>query len=185
MLSWLFRKPKDDCYPFHLGRKRLMFSERTEQAKPILLGTRTFETGSGIHLFARSDLVKRGLEREIIEDRSCNARVHPSAIELRAAILTITFLECVAADDTIRDDRPKVIEHDNWGRIFWAFVELFESGDGFLSRWEDRYSYTRDLWHNEPRYSVDQLSVASLTGKCGRSYSLPNGQILLEYVDSI
>lgn len=162
-----------------------MFSERAEQAQPILLGTRTYETSGGIHIFAKSDLVKRDFERRIARERSWDARVHPSAIELRAAVLTITFLECVAADPNTSDDRPQVIEHDNWGHIFWAFVELFESGDGFLSRWEDRYSYTRHLWHNEPRYSVDQLSVATLNGKCGKSYSLPDGQILLEYVDSI
>ena len=172
-------------YPFGPGDIRLLFSERSEAARPILLGTRTSDPRDSIHLFAKSDVVKRDLEKTIASWQGVDNRVHPNALELRAAVSSITFFECVAAQDSGRTRTPHVIEHDNWHRIFWVFVGLFESGSGFIARWEDRYSYMRELWENEPKYAVGQLTVSSLTGGCGKAYSTPEGRQLFEYVDSI
>jgi hypothetical protein len=175
----------NDPYPFGLGKKRLLFSERAESAKPILLGTRTLEPGDSIHLFAESDAVKTQLEAAIAQSRTLDCRIHPTPIELRSAVYSITFFECVAAEHNGRWGTPKVIEHDNWQHIFWIFLRLFECGCGFLARWEDRYTYMNDLWENERRYKIDELSVRSLTDDCGKSYSTPDGRTLLEYVDKI
>lgn len=172
-------------YPFGPGNIRLLYSERSAQAPPILLGTRTIDCQDSIHLFAESDIVKQHLENEIAASRGIDDRVHPTSLELRAAVSSITFFECVAAEHHGRHGTPKVIEHDNWHRIFWTFLRLFESGAGFIANWEDRYTYTRDLWEKEPKYSVDQLTVKSLTEDCGKSYSTPDGRTLLEYVDKI
>ena len=175
----------NDPYPFGLGDKRLLFSERADNAQPILLGTRTLEFNDSIHLFAKSDVVKTQLEAEISQSRGLNSRVHPTPIELRSAVYSITFFEYVAAEHNGRWATPKVIEHDNWHRIFWIFVRLFESGNGFLARWEDRYSYMNELWSNERRYKIDELSAKSLTDDCGKAYLTSDGQTLLEYVDKM
>lgn len=172
-------------YPFGLGDFRLLYSECSSDASPILLGTRTQDYRDSMHLFAPSDVVKQQLEIDIIRSRGIDDRVHPELLELRAAVSSITFFECVAAEDDGRWGTPKVIEHDNWQRIFWTFVRLFESGVGFLARWEDRFSDMKELWEKEPRYSVDQLRVTALSEDCGKCYSTATGQILLEYVDKI
>ena len=176
---------KKDLYPFGLGTNRLLFSERADVAQPILLGTHTLECNSSIHLFAKSDHVKKLLELEIAENRNVDGRVHPTAIELRAAIFSITFFESVAAEHNGRWGTPKVIEHDNWHRMFWTFLRLFERGSGFIARWHDHNNYMSDLWDSEPKYTVDQLCVTSLNDDCGKLYSLPNGEPLLEYVDRL
>jgi hypothetical protein len=173
---------KNEPYPFGLGTKRLLFSERADEAQPIVLGTRTLDYSSPIHIFAKSDHVKNLLELDIAANRGTDSRVHPTAIELRAAIYSINFFESVAAEHNGRWGTPRIIEHDNWQRMFWAFIRLFESGTGFVARWEDRYTYMSDLWDSEPKYSVSELCVTSLVDDCGKLYSLHNGEPLLEYV---
>ena len=175
----------NDPYPFGLGDIRLLYSDRAVNAQPILLGTRTLESSNIIHLFATSDVVKAELENEIAQSRCTDGHVHPTSLELRAAVSSITFFEYVAAEHNEKWGTPKVIEHDNWHRIFWTFLRLFEGGDGFLARWDDRYSYMPDLWDNETRYSVDELSVAMLADDCGKSYSTADGQTLLQYADKM
>lgn len=176
-----------DPYPFGLGKRRLPLSQWSAKAQPILLGTRTLEYGNSFHLFASSDDVKKLLEIEIAQDRGWgwDPRVHPTAIELRAAVYSITYFECVAAEYNGRWGVPKVIEQDNWRRIFWTFLRLFDNGAGFIAKWEDRYSYINELWVQEPRYKVTDLSVSSLADDCGKSYSLPSEETVLEYVNAI
>jgi len=175
----------DEPYPFDASAIRLPYSEHAADAPPILPGTRTLEWGNPIHLFAASDVVKRQLEIEIDGSRCMDDRVHPTSLELRAAASSITFFECVAAEQGGRYGTIKVIEHDNWHRIFWAFLRLFEGGNGFLAGWENRYTYMPELWEKEPRYAVGELCVKSLPDDCGKSYSTANGNKLLEYVDVI
>lgn len=174
-----------ESYPFGMGDIRLLYSEKSAEAQPILLGTRSLDLTNPVHLFANSDVVKARLEIEIAESRCANDRVHPTSLELRAVVSSITFFECVAADHGGRHGATKVIEHDNWHRVFWTFLRLFESGDGFLARWDGRYAYMKEQWVNEPRYSVGDLCVTTLTDECGKSYSLPTGETLLEYVDKL
>ena len=173
----------NDPYPFGSGDIRLWHSDRAANAQPILLGTRTLEPSHSVHLFANYDVVKTELENAITESRGIDDRVHPTSLELRAAVSSITFFECVAAEHNGRCGTPKVIEHDNWHRIYWTFLRLFEGGNGFLARWEDRYTNMSDLWGKETRYTVDKLSVRMLADDCGKSYSNKDGETLLEYVD--
>jgi len=175
----------NEPYPFGAGGIRLLYAERIPNASPILLGARTLERSDSIHLFANSDLVKQHLEVEITGSRCIDDRVHPASLELRAAVSSITFFECVAAEHDGRWGTTKVIEHDNWQRIFWTFVRLFESGSGFLARWEDRYDYMKELWEKEPRYHVNDLCVKSLADDCGKCYTTASGEVLLEYVDKM
>lgn len=172
-------------YPFGMGGVRLLYAERADYSRPILLGTRIIGSDSSYHLFAQSDAVKQRLEAEIAASRCIDNRVHPTSLELRAAVASITFFEYVSAEHGGRWGTPRIIEHDNWHRIFWIFLKLFEANAGFIARWEDRYSYMRDLWEREPHHFVDELAVTTLTDDCGKSYSTRNGEVLLEYVDKI
>ena len=176
---------KNEPYPFGMGSIRLRFSEHAATAPPLLLGTRALECDNPIHIFADSDVVKTQLEIEIANSRCTDGLVHPTSLELRAAVSSITFFECVASEHDGKHGAPKVIEHDNWHRIFWTFLRLFENGSGFIANWEDRYTYMRDLWHNEPRYSINELTVTSLVDDCEKSYSNSSGTTLLEYVDKL
>ncbi len=175
----------DSSFPFSFGSIRLLHSERSATAPPILLGTRSFERQNSIHLFANSDVVKQQLEIEIAASRCTDDRVHPTSLELRAAVASITFFECVADQHDGRYGTTKVIEHDNWHRIFWVFVQLFERGDGFLAQWEDRFSYMRELWAKEPRYYLKDLRVESLPEDSGKSFQAPDGSTLLQYTNKI
>ncbi|HEY4263253.1 MAG TPA: hypothetical protein VGM98_24035 [Schlesneria sp.] len=132
-----------------------------------------------------SNLVKAELETEIARIRGIDDRVHPTLLELRAAVSSITFFECVATEFNGRWGTPQIIKNDNWHRIFWIFVRLFECGTGFIAKWEDRYTFTKGLWDNEPRYSAGDLCATSLTDDCGKAYSLHDGETLLEYVDKV
>lgn len=175
----------NEPYPFGAGGIRLLYAERVPNASPILLGTRTHGGDNSIHLFANSDLVKQQLEIEIIGSRCIDDRVHPTSLELRAAVSSITFFECVASENNGRWGTPKVVQHDNGQRVFWTFVRLFEKGFGFLARWEDRYNYMKELWQEEPRYHINDVCVKSLTDDCGKCYTTANGKVLLEYVDKM
>jgi hypothetical protein len=162
-----------------------LHAERFPNPPPILLGARTLEKTNSIHLFANSDLVKQQLEIEISASRCIGDRVHPVSLELRAAVSSITFFECVAAEHHGRWGTPRVIEHDNWQRIFWTFVRLFETRSGFLARWENGYDYMKEFWEKEPPYHVDELCIKSLPDDCGKSYAMASGKVLLEYVNRI
>lgn len=175
----------NEPYPFGMGNIRLLHVENSAPPPSILLGTRIIGSNSSYFLFGRSKEVKQELETEIAASRCIDDRVHPTSLELRAAVASITFFECVAAQSGDRSDTPKIIEHDNWHRMFWIFLRLFEGNFGFIARWEDRYTYMRDLWEKEPHHSVGELRMTSLDDDSGKSYSTSDGTVLLEYVDKM
>lgn len=175
----------NEPYPFGMGHIRLLYAETSVPASPIVLGTRIVGSSSSGFLFCRSDAVKKELETEIAASRCIDDRVHPTSLELRAAVASITFFEHVAAQQPRRPSTPKIIEHDNWHRIFWTFVRLFERNAGFIARWEDRYTYMQDLWENEPRHAIGDLCATSLPDDSGKCYSTCDGRVLLEYVDKL
>jgi len=99
------------------SRPRLVYSEH-HNGESILLGTRSLDYRSSIHLFADSHLVRTELESKIEGSRCFDDRVHPTYLELNVALSTVTFFESVAAMHNREYGALKIIEHDNWHRMF-------------------------------------------------------------------
>ncbi len=169
--------------PFDLSKIELPYPEH-EDAPPVIVCTPILQPIKDYHLFVQSDQLKELLLKDL-SGYGQRPSPHPTALELFAAYYTITFHERSAKAHSYWEYSPRVIANDNWGRINWACIALFEAGNGYISRWEGRFLYSSEIPDDEPQYRVNDLILTRLTEDCGKSYATTKGEIVLEYVDRI
>ncbi len=147
----------------HFGLKvELPFPEFAGREQSIVLGVEIQQPAGEYHIFSDSASVKQGLHASLKQcwqftEDDPPEYVHPNVLEVLAAIATFSFLERVACEYPELWYPPKVVKNDNWNTLYWVFVRLFESRNGFVARWQGQYSYMRDAWNKEPWCSVTDL----------------------------